>query len=323
MELYYHPNLEEAMQQTLEDIKDYGFVTCPRGKKSKEILGYGFIIEDPKERIVSFKAREMNPYYLVGNLLWVLSQSNDLDFIQYYNPRGINFSDDGKTLRGAYGKRIFDFDGVNQWNQVVRELKIDPDSRRAIITFHLPQHDWSGSLDTPCTANIQFFIRNNKLIMLNHMRSQSAAMVMPYDIFLMTMLQELIANELGVELGYYQHTCNSIHYYKNEEIVVDKIIKSSDYNCGMNYMPKGTTYNSLKPLLHFERELREEAQMIKGVLSYIIDYNKWLYKLDSLNLDSYWNQFGYILILKALEYTNNMGYKTILDKLNPEFKSLF
>lgn len=289
--------IEDALQQTLADIKEEGIITSPRGRESKEIIGYNFIIEDPRWRITTFKGRNLNPFYLVGNLLWVLSQSNKLDFIKYYNPKGIMFSDDGEILRGAYGKRIFDFDGVNQWEQCVKELKTDPDSRRAIITFHLPQHDWSGSLDTPCTASIQFFIRNGYLDMVNHMRSQSAAFVMPYDIFLMTMLQELMARELNVELGEYHHYAGSMHYYIAEERMVDMIIESDDYGIPMLIMPKDTTLNKIKPLLHFEKELREYVLNSDRINSEV-----WVERLKALNLDKYWNDFGFILIAKALSH---------------------
>lgn len=290
-----YDTVEEALQGVLDDIKKAGLATSPRGRKSYEILGYHFTIEDPRHRLVSLKAREMNIYYLVGNLLWVLSQSNKLDFIEYYNERGRNFSDDGDILRGAYGKRIFDFDGMNQWHQVVKELKTDPDSRRAIISIHLPQHDWSGSLDTPCTSDFQFFIRENKLHMINHMRSQSAAMVMPYDIFLMTMLHELMARELGVELGEYQHFAGSMHYYDYESPIVDKIVNDGNYNVGMDDMPP-TTYDSLKPLLFLEKEIRNGAKLGRYNHTYYME------KIDNLGFDKYWKQIAYILCLKAIDY---------------------
>jgi thymidylate synthase len=321
MELYYHKSLEEAMQQTLINIQKYGYTTSPRDKESKEILGYNFIIENPRNRLVSFKERNLNPFYLVGNLLWVLNQSNKLEFINYYNPHGVNFSDDGEILRGAYGKRIFDFDGVNQWQECIKELKLDKDSRRAIITFHLPQHDWTGSLDTPCTASIQFFIRNNRLNLICHMRSQSAAFVMPYDIFLMTMLQELMANELKVEIGYYQHFCGSLHYFSNEEIVVNNIISSIDYN--YSTMPKMIGgMSEIKKLLYFEKLARFDT--IKQVKqSHYADLEYLIAELDKLNLPKYFKYIGEVLIAKAIHFSKINKYKNYVESLvdNP-FKKL-
>jgi thymidylate synthase len=302
----YPQTLEEALQMTLEDIKEFGIAASPRGRGSKEIIGYHYNLEDPLYRIVGLKARNLNPFYLVGNLLWVLKQSNKLEMINYYNPKGSMFSDDGEILRGAYGKRIFDFDGVNQWHQVVKELKTDPDSRRAIITFHLPQHDWTGSLDTPCTASIQFFIRNGYLHMINHMRSQSAAFVQPYDVFLMTMLQEILANELGIEIGEYQHFCGSMHYFSNEEKMVDSIIESNDYTDRMPEMPKESNMQNIRKLLEFEQEVRMDAinQFNRGLNA---DYTYYLFKLAELKLPVYWVSIGEVLIAKAIHFTSGKG----------------
>jgi hypothetical protein len=48
------------------------------------------------------------------------------------------------------------------------------------------------------------------------MRSQSVVGVLCYDIYLLTALQELIANELGIPLGWYEHHMMSAHFYNRE-----------------------------------------------------------------------------------------------------------
>lgn len=319
MEVY--GNLETAYINTLEDIQDMGISSSPRGMGTKELIGAGFIISEPNDRIISLKEREINPFYLVGNLLWVLSQSNDVEFINYYNPRGYNFSDDGKILRGAYGKRIFDMDGVNQLHQAIRELKLDPDSRRALVSIHMPQHDWTGSLDTPCTADFGLLIRNGYLTMINHMRSQSAAFVMPYDIFLMTMLHEIIANELETELGQYQHFCNSLHYFDREDEKVNAIIDEfyANENDAIEMPRFKAKLKDFKPLLQFERELRLLDKKV-------FDYIHWVNKLKDLNLEPVLYQIGVILIIKALRESNH-SMDTINDFINSYvaayFKQLF
>lgn len=304
-----YSSIEHAMQFTLHDIKERGIITSPRGKESKELIGYGYVLTNPRKRIVGLKARDLNPFYLIGNLLWVLRQSNKLDIIQYYNERGNMFSDDGEILRGAYGKRIFDFDGINQWNNVVKELKVDPDSRRAVINFFLPQHDWTGSLDTPCTTDIQFFLRENKLHLVNHMRSQSAAFVQPYDVFLMTMLQELLANELKVEVGIYKHICGSYHYFTNEESMVDAIISSFDYTPEMPKMVGGM--EEVKKLLYFEQLARFDTIRLneQGLNA---DKNYLLAELLGLGLPTYWHHIGEVLLAKALHFTSGVNPEYII-----------
>jgi thymidylate synthase len=316
-----YPAFDDAYQETLTDINMFGYESNPRNRASKELLGYSYIVEDPNARLIAFKARNINPYYLIGNLLWVLKQSNKLDIINYYNPRGSNFSDDGEILRGAYGKRIFDFDGVNQWYQVVNELKLNPESRRGMITINLPQHDWTGSLDTPCTSNIHFFIRHNQLHMINNMRSQSAAFVMPYDVFLMTMLQELMANELGIEVGFYQHNADSMHYFLDEEEKVNELIESLDYSERMPEMPKNSM-KQVKKLLQFEELARNEAKEA-ALFNRKINLDFLLISLDELSIDRYWSHIGEVLIARALSYNEEaeLIYMAV-SKTNP-FKIYF
>jgi len=304
MSTYY--NFNEAYRDTLKKIKHFGVESSPRGRKTKELLAHKFIIENPTQRLIGYKTRELNIFYAIGNFLWVMAQSNELKFIEYYNPRGRNFSDDTQHLRGAYGKRIFDFDGVNQFHLAINELKLDKDSRRALISIHMPQHDWTGSLDTPCTADFQLLIRNNMLYMVNHMRSQSGAMVMAYDIFLMTMIQEYAATLLGIEVGPYIHICNSIHFFEDEEKLVDKILEESNpNNMQQGRMPKETDYQMLKKLLYFEKDLREEAIFANKQKYNKLDFEYWTNYLYRIDLPQYWDKIAILLLVKAYLYIGN------------------
>jgi thymidylate synthase len=294
---------EEVYGDILWNIQLKGEDVSPRGRGTKEILGLEFEITEPRHRFITFPSRNLSLFYCIGNFLWVMSQSDDLDFIQYYNPKGDMFSDDGKKLPGAYGKRIFDIDGINQYNRCIQELKLDPDSRRAIISIHMPQHDWRGVIDTPCTSDFQLFIRNGKLHMINHMRSQSAAMVMPYDVFLMTMIQEYMANELNVELGTYKHYCGSIHYYSMELPLVNEILTEHPSDFVMYTMDK-IDPTQFKRLLIFEKQLRQTAIKAKQDALSQLDFVYWNDKLCGLGFSEYWNGICKLLIVKACQYNN-------------------
>lgn len=318
-------SFHDAFFGTLKEILENGIVSKPRGSKTYELIGHSFIIENPRDRILNCKLRNINPDYLVGNVLWVLSQSNKLDFIQYYNSRGINFSDDGEILRGAYGKRLFDIDGVNQIKHCIDELRLDPDSRRALASIHMPQHDWHGSVDTPCTADVQFLIRDNKLIMINHMRSQSAAFVMPYDIFLMTMLHELIANELDVELGYYQHFCGSIHFFEREMDIVNEMLDwdSKEYKFSVPMKPFDTKLSELKGMLNFEKDLRETSISTPKDAPYAyFNISNFIFKRNALNLNEVTEGMMDILLIKAAREHKWPDYLHTLRNGLPEYFKL-
>lgn len=59
-------------------------------------------------------------------------------------------------------------------------------------------------------------IRNNRLNLIVNMRSNDIFKGLTFDVFQFTLLQELMAAELGVELGTYTHIDNNLHVYEND-----------------------------------------------------------------------------------------------------------
>ena len=85
-------------------------------------------------------ARDCNPWFHLYESLWMLAGRNDVASIAYYAKNMANYSDDGKTLNGAYGfrwrhmvARGQPWKGVDQLDILVNHLKADPTSRRAVL----------------------------------------------------------------------------------------------------------------------------------------------------------------------------------------------
>lgn len=106
---------------------------------------------------------------------------------------------------------------VDQLDHVRRLLCSDPDSRQAVIQLYDPQRDTVGHRDVPCTLNYRFFVRRGRLEMHTTMRSNDVWLGLPYDLFTATMLHELMADWLGVELGTYHHHVDSLHLYAQHD----------------------------------------------------------------------------------------------------------
>lgn len=185
----------------------------------REILGYSFTIEDPLQVLIDRPLRPINVPYLLANILWTAAGNDAVDEIGYWNPRATVFSDDGACIRSAPGPRLF---GVqDQFALAKRRLEHDPSTRRAIVVL-LDQADLAADTkDIPCVASLQFFLRDDRLCAIGNMRSQSALMVMPYDIPLLTSLQCVMARELGVAAGTYTHVSGSFHFYEEELAVAE------------------------------------------------------------------------------------------------------
>lgn len=190
-----------------------GVAVSPRGMATAEVLGVHLCLTDPRRRLVDLPpARVINPAFAVAETLWILSGSDE-PWIFQYNRALTRYTDDGR-LQGAYGPRMRRWRGrVDQLDQVRRVLIRDPDSRQAVIQLFDPDHDTRGHRDVPCTLNYRFFLRGGRLHMHTTMRSQDLWLGFPYDIFAATVLHELLAGWLGVELGHYHHFVDSLHLY--------------------------------------------------------------------------------------------------------------
>lgn len=197
-------------------VSEVGHIVAPRGIATREILGAHLCLTDPRRRFVDLPpARVLNPAFAVAEALWILSGSDDA-WIYQYNRKLADYTDDG-VLQGAYGPRLRSWHGeVDQLDQVRRLLGRDRDTRQAVIQLFDPHQDWRGHRDVPCTLGYRFFIRGGALHMHTTMRSQDLWLGLPYDIFTATLLQELLAGWLGVQLGEYHHHIDSLHLYDRD-----------------------------------------------------------------------------------------------------------
>lgn len=219
----------EAWISTISDLYSEGAIVHPRGMMIKEIQNLSICITDPKLKVISNPLRKMSLPYAVGELLWYLSGRNDLQTMKYYSSRMGMFSDDGETLNSAYGHRIFGKHpsiGFDQWEKVKMQLQDDPDSRQAIIHLNTPHN--KKTKDEVCTLNLQFMIRDGALNMTTNMRSNDIVWGFTYDVFAFMAMQEIMAAELGVEVGLYYHNVASMHLYEKDFVMAHEVHRLKD-----------------------------------------------------------------------------------------------
>jgi thymidylate synthase len=191
--------------------------TSPRGMATTEVLGAHLRLTEPRRRFITVPPlRVLNPAFAVAEALWILSGSDE-PWIFTYNRSLKQYTDDGR-LQGAYGPRMRRWhDEVDQLEHVRHLLLRDPDSRQAVIQLYDPQRDTRGHRDVPCTLNYRFFVRRGRLDLHTTMRSNDVWLGLPYDLFTATMLQELMAAWLDVEVGTYHHHVDSLHLYAQHD----------------------------------------------------------------------------------------------------------
>lgn len=185
----------------------------------RERLAYSGTLLAPELNFLHNTRRKIDPSYACAEVLWYLSRTRHIDMIKAYAPQYVKFAEDG-IAHGAYGDRLAtNSSSGDQIKMALDILRDAPHSRQCIITMWDADKDLYASLyhsnkDIPCTISWQLFERNGKLHMVCYMRSNDAWLGTPYDIFVNTTVQQLMAVELGLECGSYTHMVGSMHIYE-------------------------------------------------------------------------------------------------------------
>lgn len=249
-------SLDDLLAKVYRPLLGRGTSITPTKGPAREIYGVLLKLSSPRVRLSRTESRGIL-FSCLGELLWILAGSKALDFIEYYIPEYRKSSDDGVTVFGAYGTRMFGRRPNNQLDRVISSLRSKPDSRQAVVQLFDRNDTLKPHKDIPCTCTLQFAIRDKRLHMLTSMRSNDAWLGLPHDVFAFTMIQELVARALGIELGEYRHAVGSLHLY---ECDANKAMRYLDEGWQslrpMKPMPQGDPWPAVKKLLDFEKVVR-------------------------------------------------------------------
>ncbi|PVZ94544.1 thymidylate synthase [Amnibacterium flavum] len=213
-------------------------------------------LTDPRSRL-SRSAGRSTVVSALGELCWYLHGSDDVAHVAYYVPQYRREAIDGR-LPGAYGPRLFGPGGNGQLGRVIEILKQKPDSRQAVVQL-FDADDLSRTKDVPCTCTLQFLLRDGRVELIVHMRSNDAFLGLPHDLFAFTMFQELVARSIGAELGAYTHFVGSLHLYDDRRAEVDAYLSEGWFAQGtavMPPMPDGDPWAAVGVMLEAEQRIR-------------------------------------------------------------------
>lgn len=235
-------SLPEAYHKALEALHYYGDICdcADWGCKQKEISLTMIIREPLKEPMIS--------------KLWIGGPRE----LEQYRMEMLDGILDFEVERGkwvyTYHKRIED-----QIPFVVKELKRNPSSRRAVIDVRTKED--MESYEPACMQHLQFFIRNGKLYTKTLFRSNDACKATFMNVFALIFLAKRIADDLGVELGSFTHRANSFHCYEKDFALLEGYVNA------MHNRPDDISYD-YKDLFEdlmkeFDEEILEQVARLK------------------------------------------------------------
>ncbi len=138
---------------------------------------------------------------------------------------GFQLGKKNRTIR-AYpigeGQLLFE-KKVDQVDYLLHQLKNNPASRRHITMLWNPDELDEMAL-TPCVYETQWHVKGGKLHLEVRSRSNDMALGNPFNVFQYNVLQRMIAQVTGYELGNFIYHIGDAHYYdRHEENLLEQV----------------------------------------------------------------------------------------------------
>lgn len=206
-------NANEAYEAVLDEILQNGIDFGD----TKAIFNCGFYIDNPSDKTITNAERKWSKKYAAAEWSWYLSGDPSVDKLaELYGkipPIWERMADSDGNVNSNYG---YQWQRNNQIDYVCAKLRQNKNTRHAAISIYDAKEWGSYRKDTPCTYAVQFTILDNKLNMSVLMRSNDIWYGFCNDQYQFSMLQQMIAKRLSIEIGTYYHFAHNLHLYNNK-----------------------------------------------------------------------------------------------------------
>ena len=241
----------------VKDIKEYfcsalrnkEFTTDKTGVRTIEMINACFKADEP------YIIRKPNEDYIKREIEWYEKQSLFVQDIPGETPTiWKSVASNLGVINSNYGFLVYHNDNWKQYENVLKQLNNNPDSRRANMIYTRPaiwqDYKIDGMSDFICTNNVQYFIRNNKLITSVYMRSNDAVFGYNNDLAWQTHVRNKLLDDLDVvyEAGPIYWNVGSLHVYERHFKFIESLqnnyitgeytqLEPDDYRTGNWEMP--------------------------------------------------------------------------------------
>ena len=177
---------------------------------------------------------------IIHELLWFLAGDTN---IRYLKENGVSIWDEWATPDGdlgpVYGEQwrcwpTVDGGVIDQIDEVVAEIRRNPDSRRLVVSAWnpavlpdprlSPQQNAANGRQAlpPCHCLFQFYVADGKLSCQLYQRSGDIFLGVPFNIASYALLTLMIAQVCDLQPGEFVHTLGDAHLYSNHVEQADK-----------------------------------------------------------------------------------------------------
>jgi len=185
---------------------------------------------------------------VIHELLWFLQGNTNT---RYLKENGVRIWDEWADERGDLGP-VYGYqwrswpapDGrnIDQVSQVIEQIRLNPDSRRIIVSAwnpaDLPDETVSPQDNVaagrmalaPCHAFFQFYVRDGRLSCQLYQRSADIFLGVPFNIASYALLTMMMAQVCDLDPGEFIHTLGDVHLYSNHLEQADEQLRRTPYD---------------------------------------------------------------------------------------------
>lgn len=228
MQLYHRVNdvrnafIELFNSQKFTSVGREKAITGLVGSKTIEIISASFIADEDSIFGV------VNQDYVRRELEWYNSMSLNVNDIPGGPPAVWKaVADKDGFINSNYGWCIYSGENLSgnsgdgyegQFHKVVQELRVNPESRRAVMIYTRPsiwlEYNKHGRSDFICTNVVQYLIRDGQVDAVVQMRSNDGVFGYKNDRHWQLHVLEKVSNQVGYPVGNLYWNVGSLHIYE-------------------------------------------------------------------------------------------------------------
>ena len=204
----------------LDRIMTEGVIKTDRtGTGTRSVFGHQMRFK-LEEGFPLLTTKKLHLKSIIYELLWFLRGDTNVKWLQEHGVRIWNeWADENGELGPVYGHQWRswpDYNGgfIDQIDNVVRQIRNTPDSRRMIVSAWNVAEVEQMALP-PCHTLFQFYVADGKLSLQLYQRSADTFLGVPFNIASYALLLLMMAQVTGLQPGDFIHTTGDTHIYLN------------------------------------------------------------------------------------------------------------
>jgi len=210
----------QQYHQLLQHILDTGTEKSDRtGTGTISTFGYQMRF-DLSKGFPLVTTKKVHLKSIIYELLWFIKGDTNVKYLQEHCVKiWDEWAREDGSLGPVYGKQWRSWQGADgkiydQLQDVIHQLKTNPDSRRIIISAWNVA-DLKEMALMPCHNMFQFYVANGKLSCQLYQRSADVFLGVPFNIASYALFTMMLAQVCGLAVGEFVHTFGDVHIYSN------------------------------------------------------------------------------------------------------------